>query len=261
MATSIVLDTNGYEHISYSEYNTSAVNYASYNGTAWTIQTIGTDHGQNSSIALDSDGYAHISYEDDTNSILKVASYNGTGWNVMTVGTDSPTGVANSIYVDTSGGIHVGYSGNSQVKYAYYNGSSWTIQNVDAGSNVGTFTSMVFDSNGRPYIAYNEFVGPTLTNIKVAYFNGSGWETEIVASLTGVLTVGDSPTDRALAIYNDYLYLSFGNEARDLVLYTNAPQGLVSEPSTNILGIMIFILIGLTLIKKSKVVGPLRFRS
>ena len=141
--TSLALDGNDYPHISYADHyylgqwEHYALKYASYNGTAWNIQTVDDSAdkvGDYTSLALDATGYPHISYYDDTNGNLKYASYNGTAWNLQTVDSTGDVGRATSLALDATSYPHISYydaNPNYDLKYVSYNGTAWNIQTVD----------------------------------------------------------------------------------------------------------------------------------
>ena len=71
---SLAIDSNGIPQIAYSQYtntyegtSTWNLTYASWNGSAWEIQTLAPQvRGQGSSIALDSSNNPHICYDYST---------------------------------------------------------------------------------------------------------------------------------------------------------------------------------------------------
>jgi len=164
--SSLAVDnTTGYSHISYHDDSNTALKYASYNGTAWNLQTLDSgvgpydNVGMATSLALDATGYPHISYNDWTNRDLKYASYNGTAWNIQTVDDSADeVGRYTSLALDGNGYPHISYykdndPGQRYLKYASYDGTAWNIQRVtfdDGGSNL----SLALDSCGYPHISY-----------------------------------------------------------------------------------------------------------
>ena len=78
-STSLVLDGDGYPHISYFPpyYYSNSLQYAYQNASGWHIKTVDSegDVGEYSSLALDGSGYPHISYRDESNRDLKYAYY------------------------------------------------------------------------------------------------------------------------------------------------------------------------------------------
>jgi hypothetical protein len=79
----------------------------------WSIQTVDSTGGLDTSLVLDASGNPHISYIADN--ILKYAVWTGSSWNIQTV--DS-TGADNSLVLDDSGNAHISYRGNEGLKYA-----------------------------------------------------------------------------------------------------------------------------------------------
>jgi uncharacterized repeat protein (TIGR01451 family) len=161
--------------------------YASYNGTAWNIQTVDDSAdmvGRYTSLALDDDnGYPHISYYDDTNTALKYASYNGTAWNLQLVdsgvGPFDNVGMANSLALDATGYPHISYNDFTpryDLKYASYNGTAWNLQTVDSAGEIRDYTSLALDGNGYPHISYYRYDN----SLKYASYNGTAWNTQIV---------------------------------------------------------------------------------
>jgi len=77
--------------------------------------------------------------------------------------------------------------------------------------------------------------------LKLAYFNGTGWE---ISTLTNNVQVdGGQGSPGYMQLFNDYVYITYTTANGDLAAITNAPQGFVDEPSLNVLGIIIFMLI------------------
>jgi hypothetical protein len=125
----IVLDNNGYAHISYvSLCELSArLMYARWTGSAWEteiIDSVGLYDGEyRTSIALDSDGYPHISYPSfDTAAFdslpLKCAKWTGSEWVIDTVDIGRVDGYT-SLVIDDDDAIHISYHGKGGLKYAY----------------------------------------------------------------------------------------------------------------------------------------------
>jgi len=253
--TSSVIDSNGYLNLSFSN-ESDQLSFAVYNGSNWNIQTVDSSATYFASLDLDSNGYAHISYYDETTTDLRYSFYNGTGWVKQTVDSVGNTGYFNSISIDSSGYIHVSYydSSNGDLKYAFYNGTGWTKQTVDssASESIGKYTSIMVDSNGRPYISYvAEVDSGTSYNLNLAYFNGTGWEIQVVA--TNIYTEGGYPRESSLALYNDYVYITYANSSGDLSIITNAPSGFVEEPGLNILALIIFVLVFWSIVHKKAI--------
>ncbi len=236
--TSLELNSQGYARISYRSDSGEALKYASFNGTGWDLQTIDNTEnvGYYTSIALNSSGYAGVSYFDVSNTQLKYASFNGTGWVTQTIDTDGANGWDNSVTFNAQGYAQISYKGNDALRFASFNGSGWVIQTIDSGGIVGYQTSLALNSQGYAYISYIEEIldKDTTYNLKLAYFNGTGWEIQTLYA--NLASLGGLPTDTALHLFNDYVYVTFANNANDLITATNAPEGFVPEPAMNILG-------------------------
>jgi hypothetical protein len=197
---SLVLDASGYPHISYHTmtYNgtyVGTVQYAWWNGTAWTIDRVAAGNSYHFiSLALDASGHPHISYFDDTDDDLRYARWDGFAWVHQTVDAEGDVGRGTSLALDASGHPHISYidfraSYNSSMKYAQWNGSAWSIEDVDTspGMHLAWSTSLALDATGRPHLIYNNN-----GELKYAYTApASSSETFFATNVTGVDTVGD----------------------------------------------------------------------
>jgi hypothetical protein len=126
--TSIALDSSNNPHISYQanfyDYTNSALKYAKWTGSAWSVQTVDSTGsvGSYNSIALDSSNNPHISYYDGTNANLKYAKWTGSAWSKETVDSAGDVGRDTSIALDSTGNPHISYHyyTNRDLKYAYF---------------------------------------------------------------------------------------------------------------------------------------------
>ena len=123
---SLVLDSSGYPHISYSEASSEDLMYAHWDGTEWQIETVDSEGnvGITNSLALDSSDNPHISYYDWTNENLKYAFWNGSSWEIETVDSAGDVGGSTSLALDSSDNPHISYCkyypNNDDLKYAYF---------------------------------------------------------------------------------------------------------------------------------------------
>jgi hypothetical protein len=108
---SLAVDSLGHPHIAYT-YSNQELRYAAYDGSEWSITTIG-DPGNSlewPSIALDSPNISHISYLQS--GVLKYAIKSGGEWQIETV--DEPENIASfshsSLALDQSGIPYVLYT-------------------------------------------------------------------------------------------------------------------------------------------------------
>jgi fibronectin type 3 domain-containing protein len=179
--TSIVLDSNGYPHISHYDLSSYDLMYTRWTGSMWS--TVIADSfdwvGRYSSLALDDNDYAHISYYDRFNEDLKYVRWDGTKWNIETVDSDPLSGRFTSIALNSSGFPRISYYDHYQnrLKYASWNGSAWNIEIVTSG---GLYTSLELDANEYPHISYES------NGLWYANWNGTAWKTERVDAALNV---------------------------------------------------------------------------
>ncbi|MBN1954582.1 MAG: hypothetical protein JW900_05975 [Anaerolineae bacterium] len=181
---SLALDAAGQPHITYYD---GALQYAHYDGMAWSFSTVdgSGDVGYWNSLALDSnlsEGQArpHVSYRDWSTNDLKYAYHDGTTWNSETVDSAGNVGGFTSLALDGSDLPHISYCAFSpdwDLKYAHYNGTTWDIETVDGPAEVGRYSSLALDAAGRPHIAYYD---DSNKDLKYAYHDGSGWQLSTV---------------------------------------------------------------------------------
>ena len=192
---SIAVDSNNNPHISYYDSVNRDLKYASWNGSAWNLQTVDStgDVGWYSSIAMDSNNNPHVSYYG--NGYLMYAEWNGSDWSIQTI--DVAVGLS-SIAVDSNDRPHISYvdvhrymnGSNYDLRYATWNGSVgihgqkvFNIQTVDNSGRVGVYSSIAIDSNNNPHISYYDDAN---RNLKYATWNGSVWSIQTVDSTGNV---------------------------------------------------------------------------
>jgi uncharacterized repeat protein (TIGR01451 family) len=203
-STSLALDSSDRPHISFYdndfEHSEQSYKYASYNGTAWQIQTIESDVGASaelvSSIAVDSSENPHVSFPylqttPTTMYFIRYASYNGTAWNTENV-TDKWSGEP-SLALDSNDFPHISYnigSGSDHLGYATYNGTSWNTFDVDGNVHTGRYSSIAIDRNDYPHISHHYEFSNT-SSLKYAYKDALGWHNQTVdSSVTDTDDVG-----------------------------------------------------------------------
>lgn len=156
--SSLALDSSGTPHISYRDMTNNDVKYASWDGSAWIIQTVTGDQGWYTSLDLDAIGNPHISYTDVSNADLKYASWTGTSWAIETVDSAGVVGAFSCLALDSSGNPHISYHAWSadNLKYARWDGSAWETETIASGGYDGTSRSLALDTSGNPHISYYE---------------------------------------------------------------------------------------------------------
>jgi hypothetical protein len=191
---SLELDSNNNPHILYgydttkSQPSLTAVKYAVYNSSGWSIQVVVSDaaSGGFGNIALDSDGYPHFTYilpridrssghvqYTNLNTNLTYVSWNGSAWNTQTAASNIHWhGLAGYLALDLQDYPHIvyynetsdGYSG--VLKYSRWTGTAWDTQIV-ASTSLLNMGSIALDANGTPHIIYSE--NPAPTSMYIAY--------------------------------------------------------------------------------------------
>jgi hypothetical protein len=87
---SLVLDQEGFFHVSYSDATNGDLKYARQDAGGWHIERVDSigDVGAYTSLALDADGHPHIAYYDATNQALKYAS-KSVNWITLSCSLDT----------------------------------------------------------------------------------------------------------------------------------------------------------------------------
>jgi hypothetical protein len=256
---SLALDSAGKPHISYSDYldeSGSHMNYASWDGSKWNLQTLEqTGAVGYSSLFLDSLGKPHIGY--NYNSFkLRYASLVGSDWQIQTVDdADYIKLSSSSLFLDFNGnphlcyikGVGIGESGYD-LKYGSLNGSGWTIHEIDHFGNLWGDCSLVLDLGGKPHISYN--VGDNDVGVlKYAVWDSSKWNIQTVEeskhALYSALAL-DSNNNPHICITNT-AYLGHGTWLGELEYASiTAPSDTTAYQSNN--SILIWSTVGLAII-------------
>ena len=187
--SSLVLDSYGFPHVSYTDNVNADIKYAYWDGSKWRIETVQSNGYLNrSSLALDSYGWPHISYYDGLpNYDLKYARCDVWGWHIETVDWSGDVGYYSSLKLDSSNFPHIAYFFKSvaNLKYAAWDGNEWKITVVDYEGNIGYEPTLVMDEDDRPHIAY---VDGSDAALNYAYWDGNRWLIEAVVTGVGVLS-------------------------------------------------------------------------
>ena len=228
--TSIAVDSKNRPHISYLDFEEKSVKYAMWNGTDWSINTIGyaadpstttLASGGVSSIALDGDDRPHVCYMQHGVG-YHYAKWDGTSWDNQIIPLGSLSGFYDcSIAVDKASGVaHVSMLllGGYGYYLGYWNSTSESAMVVDdggIGSDNGWHNSIALDSSGYPHISYEERGDPS--HLKYAYWDGSSWNISTVAEMSGIYwehrltSIAVDSNDRPhIAYYKDgYKYVNW----------------------------------------------------
>lgn len=152
---SLVLDVDGFPHISYVNGSSGPVYHVWKNAGGWQTpeQTNANRAMEQTSIALQG-------------TITGIACYDWDQGVTYASSTSHAAWAAETVAVDSSGGnvvLHYGAATNPRlfyymqtnpgVRYSTYSGSAWSTQVVDGG-NFGSTVAMDLDSSGVPHVAY-----------------------------------------------------------------------------------------------------------
>ncbi len=169
----MVLDAQGYPHISYSAYTKGDLKYARWNGKSWVATTVDARNlrlyrGMGNSLALDANGRALISYYDETS--LKFAREGENTWSIESLIPVSPESswkaFRSSLVMDQRGFPHICYEDFGALKHAYWDGNQWRIQVIAArGTEPHRYNALAIDGKDTLYVAYRD---PVDGSLKVA---------------------------------------------------------------------------------------------
>jgi len=186
---SLVLDQDGYGHVSY--LNQGKLTYAYQDDSGWYTKTLDsqtTSGGWSgiNSLDLDSEGYPHIGYyvnyydpvEHKNYQTLRYAYQDATGWYTQTVDDSGNVGNHPSLVVDSQGKPHISYRDidHQSLKYATLTQTGWYSVTVDNTASICYFTSIDLDNQDHPQVVYNS----DDSTLRYASFDGEDWQTDIV---------------------------------------------------------------------------------
>jgi len=154
------IDSNDNIHISYYDYDNSALKYATNSSGSWETETIDNNaqDGLFCSIAIDSKDNVHIVYRSrfDTTDYLKYATNVSGDWDISSIVANN--GLINaysaSMALDSLDNVHVSDLGGEYVGYTNNISGSWSRVGVAVGANYNDVTSIAIDSSATVHIVY-----------------------------------------------------------------------------------------------------------
>jgi len=186
MWSSVALGITGEPAVSFNNYFSDDLYFASWNGSGWIVEAVDTyyDAGEFNSLRMDVDGLPHIAY---CGWGVRYAHRDQYGlWLIDEIEYDAGSQYrSTSLALDSAGDPHISYHTGSEVRYAFWTGSDWQIETVDA-TDSGAFvygTSIALDIMDRPYIAYCSMDG---TDLMYAFNNGTGWQADSIYEITSI---------------------------------------------------------------------------
>ncbi len=188
----LALTPAGQPAIVYTSFE-GKLRYATWNGTAWSIETADnqTITSRYEDLAFDPLGRPHVSYYGG--GVLLHAVRTVSGWFREVVDPTEQAGWFSRIRIDSHGWAHIAYyaSANTSLMYATDGPSGWTRSLIDSANDSGYDLSFVLDSLDRPQIAYYQRLTESL---RYAIGIGQGWVREtvdtdgVVGWYTGIAT-------------------------------------------------------------------------
>lgn len=188
----LVLDSNGYPHISYfggpGGWPNPDLKYAYWDGTNWHVEVVQASMGGSSwgsALALNVSGQAGILYVQQGD--LYYAIGGGGVWQAEIVREGGTAGLASSLAVDFSGRSHVAYYGHNRLNYGYQKVSGWQFQTIDGPGSFSAI-SLQLDPNEVVYVIYRDYIGSDNHPLRYGYLGVTGWYTETVDPQGGAHT-------------------------------------------------------------------------
>ena len=213
-STFIDVNSESTPFISYYNYGTDKVKYATKVSDVWYSEEVDSCDGNNTiKIDIDTLGVSHIAYNYDNNDIVYANNSTGT-WVPVIVGSDGINGQV-VLIIDSLNNPHVIYSaeiaGIGYLQHAIKDGGLWSYDTIDTSPS-GNYKDMsvTLSSDGNVNVSYiDDYVG----ELKFADGNTSSWNVTAanVSGASYTSTVLDS-TDTAHVVYknssNEYEHIT-----------------------------------------------------
>lgn len=186
--SSLVIDSFGNFHVTYSNRNGTTLLYA-FRGRQekrWDTMTVDPSGGRFSSLTVDPQGLPHIAYNSTHSTGLHYAVWDGKEWHKSVIDA-AKTNFSTSMHLGANGHLQISYYhqqlserlDGGYLKTANFDGRNWYIQTVDHRLGTGRWNSIACDRSGHAYIAYSMAESGDLG---FAYMEQSRWVHELADS-------------------------------------------------------------------------------
>jgi len=185
--TSLDVDASGKVHISYVNFDTDEIWYATDSSGPWTTEPVASIWGVwpgGTSIAVDATGAVHIAFYDDTSyGDFRYATNASGAWVVELIDSSGDCGWYNDLVL-YGGAVHVCYENSStnDLMYATNATGAWVPRVAAAGSEYGSHCSMAIDGTGAVHISHYDHA---LHDSVYTTNAGGAWATEVVDMYDG----------------------------------------------------------------------------
>ena len=235
--SSIVVDSSDKVHISYYDWDSWYLKYATNASGSWVVNTIDTsaDVGMFSSIAIDSVSAGenlHISYYDYDDGSIKYVTGAVGAWGTPIAFDNIGAGLSLdttliSIQIDSNDKVHIVYYDDDTADLKYTNDVSGTlavnVTTIESDGYIGTDVSVALDSSNNIHVGYYD---SSNNNLKYATCLGiddctqsSNWSTEAVDSTAD----GDYSS---IAVESDgTVHISYHDITTDSLKYSTGTSG------------------------------------
>jgi hypothetical protein len=218
----LALNSNSNPEIMYG-YNptgsfSTAVKFATWDGSSWAIQTAFYNLGVVGNMVLDSNGYPN--FISSFNSSLMYFSWNGSAWNTQIAVSNASYGNP-TLALDSHNYPHIEFF-NGSMMYATFTGADWNIQTVAPNNFAYGEGPLALDSSGNPHICYwvddiqnktafvSQLIYTTqtplvsqsaslLTSLNVEYIILGTFATAIIVAAVAAIMYKNRPKNRAIS--------------------------------------------------------------
>ncbi|MGY8699083.1 MAG: RCC1 domain-containing protein, partial [Candidatus Poseidoniales archaeon] len=235
---SMVLDSDGYKHVSFYNALEKDLYYSTDASGAWVNLSVDTEGwvGSYESIAVDSEDGVHIAYygtKNDAGAFSKDLKYatcasscgSSSSWSNITIDATGEVGLQTSIAVDSNDALHISYLDltNDELKYATCasscgSASSWSDVSI-GGIGAGIMqTAIAIDSNDDVHIVYTDL--PSGTSDYVVNYTTCSSSCSSTSSWTTTTDIHPDVDVRQLSIAidsNDALHIAtFASNSKEV---------------------------------------------